>query len=87
VGDAVELGSCVEDVVSLARLRRLLKSGAARSIRVNADLSYAEMASAVGPEGVSAATVYRWETGKRSPHGELALAYLAVLDALVQAGS
>ncbi len=71
-------------MVTLARVRRLAKSGAARSIRVSADLSLAELGSTIG---VGPVTVHRWETGQRSPHGECALAYAAALDALVRAAS
>jgi transcriptional regulator with XRE-family HTH domain len=73
-----------EHLVALVRLRRLTTSGAARSIRLGAGLSLAEVGAAVG-DGVGAPTVWRWETGERAPHGDLALCYLAVLDALVTA--
>lgn len=78
-----------DDVVALARVRRLARSGTAKSIRVSAGLSLAELGSAVvtdeTPNGVGPVTVYRWEACKRSPHGELAIAYLAALDALMAA--
>jgi transcriptional regulator with XRE-family HTH domain len=64
----------------------MAKSGAARSIRLGAGLSLAEMGSGVG-DGVGPTTVYRWEQGERSPRGALALSYASVLDALVQAAS
>lgn len=72
------------ELLTLARVRRLAKSGAAQSIRVGAGLSLAELGSSVG---VGPTTVYRWESGQRSPHGELALAYAAVLDALTAVAS
>jgi len=76
-----------EEMLALARARRLAKSGAARAIRIGAGLSLAELGSNVGPDGVGPATVQRWETGQRAPHGELALAYAAALDVLQRAAS
>lgn len=69
------------DPVDLARVRRLVRSGAARAIRASAGVSLAELAGAVGPS-VQPTTVWRWERGERMPRGELAVAYLAVLDRL-----
>jgi len=74
-------------MLALARVRRLAKSGAARAIRIGAGLSLAELGSSVGPDGVGPATVHRWETGQRSPHGEQALAYAAALAVLERAAS
>lgn len=54
-------------------MRRLAASGEARRIRLTAGLSLSEMAAAAN--GVSVATVYRWETGERSPRGDAAIAY------------
>jgi|NGEPerStandDraft_6_1074524.scaffolds.fasta_scaffold63398_4 transcriptional regulator with XRE-family HTH domain len=71
-------------MLALARVRRLAKSGEARVIRVEAGLSLAELGLRVG---VGPATVHRWEMGKRSPHGEPALAYAAALAALGQVAS
>jgi len=67
------------DVVQLARVRRLTKSGAAKAIRIGAGLSLPELAAAVG---VSPVTVWRWEGGVRVPHGARALAYGRLLDRL-----
>jgi DNA-binding XRE family transcriptional regulator len=72
------------ELIVVARVRRLAKSGEAQSIRVGAGLSLAELGSSVG---VGATTIYRWESGRRSPHGELALSYASVLDALAEAAS
>lgn len=72
------------DLIVLARVRRLAKSGAARAIRVGQDVSLAEMGSSLG---VGPATIYRWESGQRSPRGELALAYASALDALMEASA
>jgi len=60
----------------------MAKSGEAKAIRLGAELSLAEVGS---PVGVGPATVYHWENGKRVPHGEAALKYASVLDALVAA--
>jgi transcriptional regulator with XRE-family HTH domain len=70
------------DLVALSRVRRLTKSGAARTIRLSAGLSLAELGARAG---VGPSTVFRWERGQRSPHGEAALRYGATLDALHKA--
>lgn len=65
--------------LKLARVRRLAASGEARRLRRTANLSYAETSGAVA---VSPATILRWETGERSPHGDAAIRYLELLDQL-----
>lgn len=70
----------LDDLEDLARLRALLKSGAARSIRLAADLSLGEFARALG---TSKTTVLRWERGERVPRGELAAAYWRLLRTLM----
>jgi DNA-binding transcriptional regulator YiaG len=69
----------MSDALKLTRVRRLAASGEARRLRRAANLSYAETGSAVA---VSPATILRWETGERSPHGAAALRYLELLDQL-----
>lgn len=68
-----------EDLVDLTDVRALARMGVARSVRLAAGLSLAEVAEAVG---VVPVTVYRWETGERSPRGEAALRYKSLLDEL-----
>ena len=68
-----------ERILQLARVRAMARSGVAREIRENAKLSLSEVATAVG---CSASAVHRWETAGRAPTGDLALAYLEVLDRL-----
>lgn len=70
----------------LAEIRRLINSGRARTIRMSAKVSLAEVAEDI-EDGVSPTTVLRWERGQRSPHGPAALAYLEVLRRLEQAPS
>jgi DNA-binding transcriptional regulator YiaG len=72
----------VTGAVSLVEARQLASSGEARQIRQQAGLSLAEIAEAVG---VGRATVYRWETGLRSPHGAPARRYGSLLRALREA--
>lgn len=69
-----------DHVLGLAKARRLAATGEGRAIRVAAELSLADIAS---PIGVSSATIYRWETGARQPRGDAAVAWAALLDALV----
>ena len=64
----------------LPKVRHLAKSGAARTIRIGAGLSLAEIGEGVG---VAAATVQRWETAQRAPRGKPAIAYGRLLDGLL----
>jgi transcriptional regulator with XRE-family HTH domain len=70
-----------DQLVALSAVRSLVRSGAARSIRVAADLSLAEVGRAVG---VSPVAVFRWERGDRVPRGEPALRYGELLTALMR---
>lgn len=67
------------DPIKLSDVRALTASGAARTIRTGARLSLSEVGAACG---VGASAVHRWETGRRSPRGEAALRYGALLRAL-----
>ena len=69
----------IEALTELAQTRALVGTGAARPIRLNAGLSLGEVARSIG---VSPATVLRWETGERVPHGEAAVEYGRLLRAL-----
>jgi transcriptional regulator with XRE-family HTH domain len=69
-----------DDLVLLMRVRSLARSGAARSVRLAAGLSLAEVAQAVG---TGAPTVYRWEQGIHAPSGDLGLKYASVLAQLL----
>ena len=64
---------------SFARLRTLMRTGAARSIRLDARVSLPEVASDIG---VAHSTVWRWENNRNEPHGAPALRYLDLLDEL-----
>lgn len=71
----------MSQLVELSRIRALVRSGAARSIREGAGISLAEIAREVG---VAVATVWRWEHGQRQPRGEAALRYGRVLEELTR---
>jgi DNA-binding XRE family transcriptional regulator len=60
------------ELAAVAAFRAELASGKARTARESAGLSPAEVASALG---VSRQTVGLWESGKRKPTAEHALAY------------
>jgi transcriptional regulator with XRE-family HTH domain len=69
------------DIASAQRIpiiRQMLTDGTAREIRKAAGLTLADVGSVIGVEEI---TVYRWETGRRTPRTEHALK----LDALLQA--
>lgn len=63
----------------VARLRRDLRSGRARTIRERAGLSQSELARTLG---VHAVTVNGWECGRKTPRFDMALRYGALLDEL-----
>jgi DNA-binding transcriptional regulator YiaG len=67
----------------LAAVRALTASGAARSIRIAANVSLHEVAAAVP---CSPSTVLRWERNQRRPHGDKGLAYGAILKSLMGSG-
>jgi DNA-binding transcriptional regulator YiaG len=67
------------DLVELRDLRRFLRTGQARRLRLRAGLSLPEVAGAIG---ASAPAVYRWEVGERSPRGERAVRYWRLLQSL-----
>ena len=71
------------ELEELSRLRALLRSGAAASIRTSAGLSLGEVARALG---TSKTSVLRWERGDRVPRGDLALAYWRLLRQLMREG-
>jgi DNA-binding transcriptional regulator YiaG len=73
----------VDEALQLARVRVLFSSGAAKTLRVAAGLSLPEGAKA---GRVAVSTLWRWEKGQRVPHGDAALRYGELLDALAQAG-
>lgn len=57
----------------------MVATGVARQIRIEAGLSQAELANAVG---VHKMTVHKWEHKKQRPRGEAALRYAEILDEL-----
>lgn len=69
------------DALRLIRVREALSSGTAREQRIAARLSLAEVGALCG---VDQSTVWRWETGKRTPRGPVALRYARVLETLRQ---
>lgn len=65
-----------DDAVALAQLRADMASGRAREVREQALLSQAEAAHAAG---VPQSRLADWESGRRKPRGEVAVAYAALL--------
>ncbi len=74
--------STPQQLYDLVLLRRALADGTARGLRERAGLSLSDVA---GPAGVTAATISRWESGRRAPRLPQALRYAAVLKALNEA--
>ena len=68
------------EATQLARVRDLVRSGAARSIRRSAGLSYRELARSAD---VAPSTVHRWEHQMQAPRGNAALRYLETLEELM----
>jgi DNA-binding transcriptional regulator YiaG len=67
------------ELVELAKVRGLVRSGNAKYLRLARGLSIGEIASGVG---VAKATVFRWEKGERVPRGAAALRYGELLESL-----
>lgn len=67
--------------IELASLRRIIRSGEARRLRLDSELSQLDVADAVN---VCYATISRWETGKRRPRGRAALRYWRLLAKLAE---
>ena len=70
------------ELVDVVRARAFVASGTGRAIRKAARLSLAELGQALG---VDQSTVYRWETGERTPRAELAVRYAGLLRELMSA--
>jgi DNA-binding transcriptional regulator YiaG len=68
-----------ESTLQTSLVRRLLRDGAGREIRLAARLSQVELARLAG---VSTSCLNRWESGSRQPTGELAQRYFAALATL-----
>lgn len=69
----------IETAQSLAAIRRLLRSGEAKFIRLEAGLTQGELARLLD---VTPGAVSRWEAGDRIPRGEVALRYRELLRGL-----
>jgi transcriptional regulator with XRE-family HTH domain len=68
-----------KEALLVARARRAVQDGRARSVREAAGLSQHEVGAVVR---VTAAAVSRWESGVRLPRGEAAIRYAKFLDRL-----
>jgi transcriptional regulator with XRE-family HTH domain len=66
-------------VRAIARLERLRASGEARRIRRSVGISARYLAKQLG---VTAASLLAWEKGQKRPRPEVALRWLAALDAI-----
>lgn len=72
-------------IIARGRARRALRTdpGYAQLVRVRAGLTQAEIG---GLLGVDRSAVARWESGERTPQGDLVDRYWAVLDRLAGEG-
>ena len=75
------MGATTEDLVAMARVRDLCRTGTARAIRVGSHSTLDEVAQVCM---VSPSSVSLWERGLRIPRGQHALDYLAVLEGLMR---
>ena len=67
------------EALTVVRVRKALRSGEARELRVRAGLSQNEAARAIG---VHELTVSDWERGRNAPRFDAALAYARFLESL-----
>lgn len=64
----------------IMRLRRLVETGAAKAIRLDAEISLGELSD---DSKVGRSTIHKWEQGLRRPRrSEAAIRYLKALDEL-----
>lgn len=70
-----------EELLKVARARRIARSGEAKRIRRDAGVSARELGLAIG---LSENAIFRWESGDRSPRGKAAVAWIDLLDKLAQ---
>ena len=68
------------DTAKLSKIRRLTANGSAKAIRMAADVSLPEISDELD---IPYSTLWRWENGQRTPHGEPAERYADLLDRLV----
>lgn len=66
-------------LMRIAEVRRRLKSGEARELRMAARMTLSEAAKVAG---ISTASAWRYENGERSPRAAQALAYARLLERL-----
>jgi DNA-binding transcriptional regulator YiaG len=66
-------------VLQIATARTLARNGKGRQIRIEANVSQADVGRAVGR---SAVTVHRWETGANLPSGDSAVRWVELLERL-----
>ena len=77
--DDSEFSDKLKTTVELAKMRKLVRSGNAREIRLENGLSLYDVAGMIG---VNPTSVYHWENGVCLPRGPHALKYARLLDAL-----
>ena len=68
-----------KQLMQIAAVRRRLKSGEARELRIVAQVSLSEVARAAH---ISTTSAWRYENGERTPRAAQALAYARVLEHL-----
>jgi DNA-binding transcriptional regulator YiaG len=68
-----------KQTLKLVQARRLAESGDGKTIREAAGLSLYEVADVLS---LSVSALFRWENGKRVPHGERAVAWAEFLEQL-----
>ena len=74
----------LKTTVEVAKVRKLVRSGEAREIRLENGLSLREIADSIG---VNPTSVYHWEQGVCLPRGPHALRYARLLDDLLCGGT
>jgi DNA-binding transcriptional regulator YiaG len=67
-----------ETVRRVSRMRRMAKSGTARTLRVQSELSLRDLAGVIG-DGVNISDLSHWERGLRVPTATTALAWFEAL--------
>lgn len=75
------------DLQAEVRTRKAIRRGAARALRIEADLSQADLArhlaDTTGAAPPPASMISRWERGERRPTGSVGRAYVELVNSLI----
>jgi DNA-binding XRE family transcriptional regulator len=75
----IPLADRLDDLEAIAKIRRLVREGRVKDIRLSAGVTQEEIADVVG---CASSAISQYESGTRVPSGEFALRYAAAIETL-----